>query len=147
VNFAAPTGIRLVQFQFALFTAIRRGDIRVCGELNCFTARHQRNPGGIAGYNNTLPPPGLEIQIFGDDQHVTRLAAGCHSVVLGLAERHPVQIQAGLNLKGSAAISQVINRTPRQAFHLPTIGAIKFAQKKSGRWVASRSALLSEFGG
>ena len=47
---------------------------------------------------------------------------------------------------GTADIGRVINRNPRQVFHLISTGALKSVQKKGGRYVASRSALLKEFG-
>jgi hypothetical protein len=43
-------------------------------------------------------------------------------------------------------IGAVIGRNPRQTHHLLTKGEIKCARKVGGRWVASRSALLREFG-
>ena len=43
-------------------------------------------------------------------------------------------------------IAQAINRNARQVHHLLSTGALKCVQKKSGRWVASRAALLREFG-
>jgi hypothetical protein len=49
-------------------------------------------------------------------------------------------------LWGAAEIAEAINRTPRQAHHLLSNGEIKCAQKKGGRWVASRAALHREFG-
>jgi hypothetical protein len=48
---------------------------------------------------------------------------------------------------GTCEIGKVINRTPRQTHHMLATGAIKCAQKKGGRWVAGRTALLKEFGG
>jgi hypothetical protein len=47
---------------------------------------------------------------------------------------------------GSDEIGEVINRTGRQAYHLLTNGRIRCARKIGGQWVASRSALLCEFG-
>ena len=47
---------------------------------------------------------------------------------------------------GTAAIAATIGRTPRQTYHLITIGALKSVQKKGGRYVASRAALLKELG-
>ena len=47
---------------------------------------------------------------------------------------------------GAENIGAVINRGARQAHHLLTRGKIKSARKVGGRWVASRSALLREFG-
>jgi hypothetical protein len=47
---------------------------------------------------------------------------------------------------GAAAIGAEIGRTPRQTHHLLSAGEIKSALKKGGRWVASRTALLREFG-
>jgi hypothetical protein len=47
---------------------------------------------------------------------------------------------------GAAKIGRVVNRTPRQTHHLLTRGEIKSAKKIGGRWVASVSALLREFG-
>jgi hypothetical protein len=43
-------------------------------------------------------------------------------------------------------IGRVIGRRPRQVFHLLVSGEIKSARKVGGRWVASRAALLREFG-
>jgi hypothetical protein len=48
---------------------------------------------------------------------------------------------------GAGAIGEEINRTERQTHHLLSTGQIKCAQKKGGRWVASRTALRAEFGG
>jgi hypothetical protein len=48
-------------------------------------------------------------------------------------------------LWGAAEIAEAINRTPRQAHYLLSNGQI-CAQKKGGRWVASRTALLRELG-
>ena len=48
---------------------------------------------------------------------------------------------------GAVAIGKIINRTPRQTFHLLSTGAIKSAQKKGGQWVATPSRLRAEFGG
>jgi hypothetical protein len=47
---------------------------------------------------------------------------------------------------GAENIGAVINRGPRQTFHLLTRGEIKCARKVGGRWAASRSALLRELG-
>jgi hypothetical protein len=47
---------------------------------------------------------------------------------------------------GAAEIGAVIGRNPRQTHHLLTNGQIACARKVGGRWVASRSALLREFG-
>ncbi len=47
---------------------------------------------------------------------------------------------------GARAIGQVIGRTERQAHHLLERGVLKSAQKKGGRWVANRAALIREFG-
>jgi hypothetical protein len=49
-------------------------------------------------------------------------------------------------LWGAAEIAEAINRTPRQAHHLLNNGQIQCAQKKGGRWVCSRAALLRELG-
>ena len=49
-------------------------------------------------------------------------------------------------LWGAAEIAEAINRTPRQAHYLLSNGEIQCAQKKGGRWVASRAALLRELG-
>jgi len=48
---------------------------------------------------------------------------------------------------GTADIGRVINRNPRQVFHLISTGALKSVQKKGGRYVASRAALLKELAG
>jgi hypothetical protein len=47
---------------------------------------------------------------------------------------------------GAEQIGRVLDRTPRQAHHLLTTGRIKCALKVGGKWCASRSALLREFG-
>jgi hypothetical protein len=47
---------------------------------------------------------------------------------------------------GAKAIGEIINRNPRQAFHLLTNGHIKSARQIGGRWTAVPSALLKEFG-
>lgn len=47
---------------------------------------------------------------------------------------------------GAGNIGAVIDRSPRQTFNLLVPGQIRSAQKKGGRWVASRAALLREFG-
>jgi hypothetical protein len=47
---------------------------------------------------------------------------------------------------GARAIGQVIGRTERQAHHLLERRVLKSAQKKGGRWVANRAALIREFG-
>jgi hypothetical protein len=47
---------------------------------------------------------------------------------------------------GARAIGEIINRNPRQAFHLLTNGHIKSARQVGGRWTAVPSALLKEFG-
>ena len=49
-------------------------------------------------------------------------------------------------LWGVDKIGQVINRNPRQTHYLLSLGEIKCAQQKGGRWVASRAALLRELG-
>ena len=49
-------------------------------------------------------------------------------------------------LWGAAEIAEAINRTPRQAHYLLNNGEIQCAQKKGGRWVCSRAALLRELG-
>jgi hypothetical protein len=48
---------------------------------------------------------------------------------------------------GIAEIGAVIGRNFRQTHHMLATGAIECARKKGGRWVASRRALLREFGG
>ena len=58
---------------------------------------------------------------------------------------NPKAIQSDL-LWGAAAIGEAINRTPRQAHYLLDNGEIQCAQKKGGRWVCSRAALLRELG-
>jgi hypothetical protein len=60
--------------------------------------------------------------------------------VNGQSESHPEF------LWGVAAIGEAINRNPRQVFHLISTGALKSVQKRGGRWVCSRAALLREFG-
>jgi hypothetical protein len=50
-------------------------------------------------------------------------------------------------LWGTADIGRAINRNPRQVFHLISTGALKSVQKKGGRYVASRAALLKELAG
>ena len=47
---------------------------------------------------------------------------------------------------GAEEIGAIIGRNGRQTFHLLSAGEIKAARKKGGRWVASRAALLREFG-
>jgi len=47
---------------------------------------------------------------------------------------------------GAEEIGRAINRNARQVHHLLSTGALKCVQKKGGRWVASRAALLREFG-
>jgi hypothetical protein len=47
---------------------------------------------------------------------------------------------------GLQEIAQAINRNARQVHHLLSTGALKCVQKKGGRWVASRAALLRELG-
>jgi hypothetical protein len=47
---------------------------------------------------------------------------------------------------GAKAIGEIINRNPRQAFHLLTNGHIKSARQVGGRWTAVPSALRREFG-
>ena len=47
---------------------------------------------------------------------------------------------------GAKAIGEIINRNPRQAFHLLSGGHIKSARQVGGRWTAIPSALLKEFG-
>src|SRR4051812_40979589 len=47
---------------------------------------------------------------------------------------------------GAREIGETIGRTERQAHHLLTTGQLQSAKKKGGRWVASRAALLREFG-
>lgn len=59
-------------------------------------------------------------------------------------ENHQV-IQGDL-LWGADEIGQAINRNARQVHHLLSTGALKCVQKKGGRWVASRAALLRELG-
>ena len=49
-------------------------------------------------------------------------------------------------LWGVAEIAEAINRTPRQAHYLLSNGQIQCAQKKGGRWVCFRAALLRELG-
>jgi hypothetical protein len=45
---------------------------------------------------------------------------------------------------GVASIAKTIHRTPRQAFHLCSTGALP-AKKVGGRWVADRQALQRFF--
>ena len=47
---------------------------------------------------------------------------------------------------GAAEIGRIIGRNQKQTWHLLTQGAIKSAKKVGGTWVASRGALLREFG-
>jgi hypothetical protein len=47
---------------------------------------------------------------------------------------------------GCDEIGRVIGRNPRQTFHLLATNQIACAKKIGGRWVASRAALLREFG-
>ena len=56
-------------------------------------------------------------------------------------------IEIGYDFVWNAAeIGAVIGRNARRTHHLLTRGEIKCARKVGGRWVASRSALLREFG-
>jgi len=48
---------------------------------------------------------------------------------------------------GAAEIGRIINRSKRQTHHLLSRGYIKSAKQIGGRWCASTSALLKEFGG
>jgi hypothetical protein len=47
---------------------------------------------------------------------------------------------------GAEEIGALLGRNPRQTHHLLSKGDIKCARKIGGRWVASRTALLREFG-
>jgi hypothetical protein len=47
---------------------------------------------------------------------------------------------------GAKQIGLIIGRTERQAHHLLTTGQIASAQKKGGRWMAGKAALVCEFG-
>ena len=47
---------------------------------------------------------------------------------------------------GAREIGKIIGRTERQAHYLLENGQLESAKKKGGRWVASRAALLREFG-
>ena len=58
---------------------------------------------------------------------------------------NPKAVQSDF-LWGAAEIAEAINRTPRQAHYLLTKGEIQCAQKKGGRWVCPRAALLRELG-
>jgi hypothetical protein len=49
-------------------------------------------------------------------------------------------------LWGADQIGAPINRNPRQTHYMLVKGEIRCAQKKGGRWVANRAALLREFG-
>ena len=49
-------------------------------------------------------------------------------------------------LWGAEAIGRVINRTPRQTFHLLENNLLPFAKKVGGKWACSRRALLDHFG-
>jgi hypothetical protein len=46
---------------------------------------------------------------------------------------------------GAAEIGKVINRSPRQTFHLLESGLIPGARKLGGQWVASKRVLLRPF--
>jgi hypothetical protein len=50
-------------------------------------------------------------------------------------------------LWGAGEIAAVLNRSERATWHMLSKGEIACARKKGGKWVASRSALLREFGG
>jgi len=50
-------------------------------------------------------------------------------------------------LWGAAAIGREINRSPRQAHHLLTTGAIEAARKVNGLWCAPRGPLRAQFFG
>jgi hypothetical protein len=69
-----------------------------------------------------------------DNEHPDNLVNGNHQVVRGDL------------LWGCDQIGQAIGRNKRQTFHLLSTGALKCVQKKGGRWVASRAALLRELG-
>jgi hypothetical protein len=56
------------------------------------------------------------------------------------------QVIQGDLLWGAEEIGQAIGRNKRAVHHLLATGAIKCVQKKGGRWVASRAALLRELG-
>ena len=63
------------------------------------------------------------------------------------ADSNPLVNHTGCEfLWGAAEIAQAINRTPRQTHYLLNNGEIQCAQKKGGRWVCSRAALLRELG-
>jgi hypothetical protein len=47
---------------------------------------------------------------------------------------------------GATEIAKLIGRDPRQTHYLLNHGQIACARKVGGRWMASRSALLREFG-
>jgi hypothetical protein len=50
-------------------------------------------------------------------------------------------------LWGAEQIGAEINRSTRATHHLLSTGKILCAQKRGGRWVASRAKLRAEFGG
>jgi hypothetical protein len=62
-----------------------------------------------------------------------------------LVNGHADSIQSEF-LWGADAIGKVMGRSGRQAFYMLNNGEIKCAQKKGGRWVCSRAALLKELG-
>jgi hypothetical protein len=48
---------------------------------------------------------------------------------------------------GAESIGKVINRTPRQAYHLLATGAIQAARQVGGLWCADRGGLRRQFCG
>ena len=50
-------------------------------------------------------------------------------------------------LWGAAEIARVINRTPKQVFHMLESGHIPPARKVGGRWMVSRRKLVAFLGG
>jgi hypothetical protein len=56
------------------------------------------------------------------------------------------QVIQGDLLWGAEEIGRAISRNARQVHHLLSTGALKCVQKKGGRWVCSRAALLRELG-
>ena len=61
-------------------------------------------------------------------------------------ENTPPAVNRGEFAWGTDEIANIIERTPRQTYHMLSKGEIKSAQKKGGKWVAHRTALRSEFG-
>jgi hypothetical protein len=66
--------------------------------------------------------------------------------VVKMSTDDPVDIYDSKFVWGARAIGKVIDRSERQVHYLLASGTLKSAQKKGGRWVANRPALIREFG-